>query len=216
MDEETLRDLGLSPGATNEQIAAAIKAQRAEAKVKIATAEAKANAEAQARLEAEASTKIAKEQREREVAAAAEAKVLADYTLEVQAFLADATDSLKEDFAAMAFHEEVGPDGSKKRRPNPEGFARAKRMKDANPAASKAALAGPSKQVAAARAAEGTSPDGSVQSQQVLYPTRPGLPAIEISRITGATKASIAKRQQELVAKYGTDVLNPEGFAVNG
>jgi ATP-dependent protease ClpP protease subunit len=204
MDEETLRELGLGPGASSAEIKAAIKAQKERA----AAAEAKAQ---EAALEA----KLAKEQREREEKAAAEAKVraereaaeakvLADHTVEVTAFLADITDGVKADLEAMAYTEVSQPDGSKKRVPNPDGFARAKRLADSNPAARKSTLAGPSAQVQAARQTLATTPPastGATAKGPVKYRFAGATQEHDLTRIAGVTHEMVAERQALMKAR---------------
>lgn len=203
--KELLDKLGLTSSATDAEVYAAMTAKANEAETLAtakAEAEARAKAETQARIEAEANAKIAKEQREREALAAAEAKALADYTLDVQAFLADVTPSLKSDFEAMAFHEEVGPDGAKKRRPNPEGFARAKRMKKGNPAASISALSGPSAQAQTARQVVAAGQvAGNIPSGPVKYRFAGATQELDLTRLTGITPEKLAKRQAEMQAR---------------
>jgi ATP-dependent protease ClpP protease subunit len=210
MDEETLRELGLSPGATNEQIAAAFKAKAAEAKAKVAAAEAKAQ-------EAELQAKLAVEQRAREERAAAEAKVradkdaaeakaLADHTVAVTTFLADITDGVKADLEAMAFTEELQPDGSKKRTPNPDGFARAQRLAASNPAARKSSLAGPSAQAQAARQAAASNPPpgasgAPVSTGPVMYRFAGSQMPINLSKVARVTPQQVAARQAEMKAR---------------
>lgn len=204
MDEATLRALGLTPGATPEQIAAAVASLNS----KTAELEARAKAEAQARLEAEAKTKIAEEQRRREEAEAAEAKALADWTAKVSSeLLEDTTPSLRADFEAMAFHEDVAPDGTKKRRANPDGFARALRMRDTMAGARKSSLSGPSAQVVAAAKVTATSPNAT--KGPVKYTFKGSNTAIDLTRITGVTHEQVAARQAEMQARAESRGLIP-------
>lgn len=197
MDEATLRALGLTPGATAEQIASAVAALN----TKTAELEAKAKAEAQARLEAEAKAEIAEAARAAKEQAAAEAKALADYTAEVQAFLADVTDGPKATFEKMAFSVEIGPDGKERRKPNPDGLASAKTLADTMVGARKSSLAGPSKQVAAARQVATSSPQTTVAKGPVKYRFAGATQEIDLTRLTGVTPEALAQRMAEMEAR---------------
>lgn len=193
MNEETLRALGLTPGATPEQIAEAVASLNS----KTLELEARSKAEAQARLEAEAKTKIAEEQRRRDEAETAEAKALSDWTVKVtQELLEDTTPSLRADFEAMSFVETDG-----KKRPNPDGFERALRMRDTMAGARKSSLSGPSAQVQAARQVLTASGTSTATKGPVKYTFAGSSTAIDLTRLAGVTHEMVAARQAQMQAR---------------
>lgn len=195
MNEEILRALGLSPGATAEQIAAAV----AQLNTKTLELEAKAKAEAQARLEAEARERIAEEKRKAEALEAEEAKALADHERDVATFMVDITDGPKATFEKMCF---VVTDG--KRRPNPDGFAAAKVLADTLVGARKSSLAGPSAQVHAAKQTlTTTAPAGATPQATgpVMYTFKGSTTPINLTRLAGVTPEMIAARQASMQAR---------------
>lgn len=193
MNEETLRALGLAPGATAEQIAAAVVALNSKA----AELEAKAKAEAQARLEAEARERIAEEQRKVEAAAAAELEALAAFEREFSAFISDITEGPKASFEKMSFT--VGADG--KRKPNPDGFAVAKTLADTMMGARKSSLAGPSAQVQAAKQVTASAPQAGAPKGPVKYRFLGATQDIDLTRVAGVTHEQIAERQAQMRAR---------------
>lgn len=213
MDEETLAYLGFEPGATPtpEQIKAAMKAKAAEHKTLAeakAKAEATAEAERLARVTAEAKANAEAAQREQ-----AEAKAKADaertaHEAAVERLVAQAIPSNRGLIESLCWDGE-GAD----RKPRPKGLEQAKELLETNASMRADSLSTPSQQVERAKAATPTVP--SLRGQHVRYPTRDGLPPIEISRITGSNQAALAKRRQELVAKYGDEALAPDGYRVN-
>lgn len=199
MDEETLRELGLSPGATNDQIAAAFKAKTAEAKAKIAAVEAKAESERLARIEAqsrEASAEALRvEQAKLAAAREAEAKVLADHNIKVETFLAGCTDGVR------GIYEELCYDGEgDQRKPNPKGLEQAQRLAKTSPGALKSSLAGPSTQVQAARQAAATGTTTTAKGP-VKYRFAGATQEVDLTRLAGVTHEMVAARQAEMQAR---------------
>jgi ATP-dependent Clp protease protease subunit len=201
--KELLDKLGLTSSATEAEVFAAMTAKATEAETLAAgkaDAEARAKAEEQARREAEASAKIAEERRKQEAEAAAEVKALADWTSKVQAeLLEDTVPSLRADFEAMAFTEVDG-----KKVANPDGFARALRMRDTMVGARKSSLTGPSAQAQAARQTVATTPPPDIAGSAtgpVMFRFKGATATINLTKFAGVTHEKLAARMAKMKAR---------------
>lgn len=202
MDEETLRDLGLSPGASNEQIAAAYKAKAAETKAKIAAAEAQAETERLARIEAQARELAAENLRKEQAAAAAkaaeEAKVNAEALSQIDLFLAGCTPGIRALYGEVCFVQK-----GDERIPKPGGLDLAKRMAETSPGALMSSLTGPSAQAQAARQTLATTPASIAATGKgpVKYRFAGATQEIDLTRLAGVTHEMVAQRQAEMEAR---------------
>jgi hypothetical protein len=201
MDEELLQELGFAPGSTPTQaeITAAMKRKAAEAKAAKAEAEAERLARIEAQAREAAAENLRKEQSVAAAKAAEEAKVMADHTAKVEAFLADCTDGVR------GIYEEMCWDGAgESRKPSPKGLELAQRAARTSPGALKSSLMGPSAQAQAARQVAATPPPATATATKngpVTYTFGGCSTPINLTRLTGISHQALEERMAAMKAR---------------